>query len=862
MKEKYLKSRKRFAALVLVFVLTLSLVPGNLAQAAQSVMIRLSAQQNNTFLMLPQKMKVYSDKAENYGYTDAEGIVTMLDALVTAHEYVYGDAFTSETAVTYLQVENGSIKKMFAEETTGVGFVVDGVSPHDDNLIESEWGNYYNGYTVSDAPLSNGEDVEYFFYQDTNSYMDNYAWFEKDGQKTTMLELDENESADLSLKGYAAAWYGCSEETTIKSMTQKLENVGICLLDSTGNPLGEGNIGTTDSGGNIRISGLSEGIYYVRANSSSDNPIIVPVCRVIVDKESVVEKQIVSGMQDATDAWSVLEMVKSGNKDKLTNLDVYKSKAEETIATSNKATDIEKEMIVLSALGQDVSAMTVNGECVNAVERLLSCNLTAVNSTIFALCALDSRKYPLPENSEVTRQTLIENLLAAQHEDGGWSFSTKFPSDVDMTSMAVQALAPYYLADDYQSAGVTEAVYTNVKAAVDKAVNLLAEKYQEAGTYGNANSDAMAVMALASIGIDANADKFVKDEKGLYDDLFTYTLDDCSGFYYGSDTLKKNALATEQAFRAMVSYKGFRESGAPYNIYASDALDAETDFDVTEIVLSDKNKTVEEGETFTLSASVLPENASNKAVVWSSSNEGTAMVDQNGVVTAKKAGNAVITVTAMDHAEIKAECTVTVTAKKQVTVPENQKPAEQPPVVVTDDSKKEPSVSSQITPSIHLNYSQLDLQKGKSTKAVKISSSTPENEKIVSAVSSKESVASVKAENGSLEITGKKKGTATITVTSNSGATAVVKITVKSSVKAKKLTLDRKNVTLKKGEKVTLKLTKNPVTATDKIKWSSSNEKVAVVSSKGVVKAKKKGKATITVKSANGKKATCKVTVK
>ena len=142
MKEKYLNSRKRFAALVLVFVLTLSLVPGNLAQAAQSVMIRLSAQQNNTFLMLPQKMKVYSDKAENYGYTDAEGIVTMLDALVTAHEYVYGDAFTSETAVTYLQVENGSIKKMFAEETTGVGFVVDGVSPHDDNLIESEWGNY------------------------------------------------------------------------------------------------------------------------------------------------------------------------------------------------------------------------------------------------------------------------------------------------------------------------------------------------------------------------------------------------------------------------------------------------------------------------------------------------------------------------------------------------------------------------------------------------------------------------------------------------------------------------------------------------------------------------------------------------
>lgn len=859
MKEKCMKSKNRFAALMLAVVLTLSLVPGNLAQAAaKSVIIRLSAQKNNVFLMMPQKMKVYSDKAETYGYTDESGIVTTLDALVTAHEYVYGDAFTLENANEYLQVEDGSIKKMFAEETIGVGFMVDGVQPHDDNLIEGEYGNYYIGYTVSDAPLSNDADVEFFFYQDKNYYMDNYAWFEKDGQKATVLELNENETATLKLKGYVAAWYGCSEETIINSMTQSLGEVGISLLDCTGKPLREGTIGTTDSEGNIQISELSEGIYYVRPNSSSDNPIIAPVCQIIVNKKSVVENQIVSGMQEATDAWSVLEMVKSGNKDQLVNLAEYKSKATKTIATSSRATDIEKEMIVLSALGMDVSAMTVDGKYVNAVKRLLSCNLTAVNSTIFALCALDSGQYLIPENSEVTRQTLIENLLAVQHEDGGWSFSTKAPSDIDMTAMAIQSLSPYYLADNFQDAGVAEEVYTNVKTAVDKAVTFLSDKYQEKGTYGNANSDAMVIMALASIGVDANAGEFIKDEKGLYDDLFIYTLDDCSGFYYGSDTLKKNALATEQAFRAIVSYKGFMESGKPYNIYASGSLDAGLDVDVTSLVLSDKNKTVEEGETFTLSASVLPENASNKAIVWSSSNEEAAMVDQNGVVTAKKPGSAVITVIAVDNAEIKAECTVTVNAKKQVTVPENQnpeeqKPAEQPPV-------EQPPVV--VTPSIQLNYNKLDLQKGKSTKAVKISSSTPENEKIVSAVSSKESVASVKVENGNLEITGKKNGTAAITVISNSGATAVVKITVKSSVKVKKLTLDRKNVTLKKGKKLTLKLTKNPATATDKIKWSSSNEKVAVVSSKGVVKAKKKGKATITVKSANGKKATCKVTVK
>jgi uncharacterized protein YjdB len=81
-------------------------------------------------------------------------------------------------------------------------------------------------------------------------------------------------------------------------------------------------------------------------------------------------------------------------------------------------------------------------------------------------------------------------------------------------------------------------------------------------------------------------------------------------------------------------------------------------------------------------------------------------------------------------------------------------------------------------------------------------------------------------------------------------------------VNVKKLVLNKKRVTLKKGKKYNLTVTLNPVTATNKITWSSSNKKVATVTSKGVVKAKKKGKATITVKSSNGKKATCKVTVK
>lgn len=66
---------------------------------------------------------------------------------------------------------------------------------------------------------------------------------------------------------------------------------------------------------------------------------------------------------------------------------------------------------------------------------------------------------------------------------------------------------------------------------------------------------------------------------------------------------------------------------------------------------------------------------------------------------------------------------------------------------------------------------------------------------------------------------------------------------------------------MKKGRSKTLKPTVIPITSTDKITYSSSNRKVATVSSKGKILAKKKGTAVITVKS--GKKhLKCRVTVK
>ncbi|MCD8012101.1 MAG: Ig-like domain-containing protein, partial [Lachnospiraceae bacterium] len=106
----------------------------------------------------------------------------------------------------------------------------------------------------------------------------------------------------------------------------------------------------------------------------------------------------------------------------------------------------------------------------------------------------------------------------------------------------------------------------------------------------------------------------------------------------------------------------------------------------------------------------------------------------------------------------------------------------------------------------------------------------------------------------------KKAGTATITAKTANGKKATCKVTVKAP-SAKKITLETSSLTLYKGEKQTLSYTLSPANAVGEVTFKSSKTSVITVSAKGVVKAKKAGTATVTAALANGKKATCKVTV-
>ena len=216
-------------------------------------------------------------------------------------------------------------------------------------------------------------------------------------------------------------------------------------------------------------------------------------------------------------------------------------------------------------------------------------------------------------------------------------------------------------------------------------------------------------------------------------------------------------------------------------------------------------------------------------VTWTSSNTAVATV-ANGVVTAKAAGSATITATV---GEKSATCAITVKAVEQKPVQPTQKP--------TQDPTQTPVVKAGIT----ANVAQVYVGKKATIKVTKT--------QVTGKATFKSSNKKVATVNSKGVITGKKAGKTVITV-------KVGKYTKKLTVTVKKpsFKLTKSSAKLKKGQKVTIKSKAAPAS---KVTYKTSNKKVATVNSKGVVTAKKKGTAKITVK-CNGITKTFKVTVK
>lgn len=224
-------------------------------------------------------------------------------------------------------------------------------------------------------------------------------------------------------------------------------------------------------------------------------------------------------------------------------------------------TDNERIILALTAIGKDPA--NVGGKNLltalqdKDIMQVTNTSDTDINGLVFGLLALNSGNYTQDS------YWLVQAILTQQNEDGSWSSSadTKPASDVDMTAMALQALAPY----------CNEGGDATVNAAVDKALQWLSAKYKNTG-YTSAESCAQVVVALSALQLNANSDSsFVKTVDGaptsVLGDLLRYYLGEGQGFKHAASGKTADQKATEQALYAMAAYERYcRRTNALYDM--------------------------------------------------------------------------------------------------------------------------------------------------------------------------------------------------------------------------------------------------------------------------------------------------------
>ena len=236
-----------------------------------------------------------------------------------------------------------------------------------------------------------------------------------------------------------------------------------------------------------------------------------------------------------------------------------------------KETDFERIAMAYTAAG-------VNNDFVkSALEIDLS--TSTINGVFFELILLDSGNYESAKNS---RDDLISKILGSQRSDGGWTVFG--PSDVDMTSMALQALAPYKSR-------------SNVAAAIDSALAFLSKKQNPEGDFPgfqnatSSESTSQVIIALTALGIDPAKDgRFIKTDpqddtvrRTPYDGLNRYQLAD--GSYCHTVGGGRNYKATAQAACALAAAERFN-AGKPALYYFGKP--AEPSADTPEVVTPDE----------------------------------------------------------------------------------------------------------------------------------------------------------------------------------------------------------------------------------------------------------------------------------
>ena len=252
--------------------------------------------------------------------------------------------------------------------------------------------------------------------------------------------------------------------------------------------------------------------------------------------------------------WAVIGLARSGYPVPANYFDDYYARVEKYVKNCSgvlherKYTEYSRVILALTAIGRDPSKvagynlLTPLGDFEKTIWQ-------GMNGPIWALIALDSGNYEIPKNpaakTQATRQLYIDEIIKNQMKDGGWSLTGTGDSDVDISAMALQALAKY---QDQKA----------VKTATDKALTYLSNVQDSKGGFAswgttNVESVAQVVVALCELGVSLDDSRFVKSGHTLTENLLSFRQSN-GGFYHvldGSDG--NNQMSAEQGFYALVA---------------------------------------------------------------------------------------------------------------------------------------------------------------------------------------------------------------------------------------------------------------------------------------------------------------------
>lgn len=257
--------------------------------------------------------------------------------------------------------------------------------------------------------------------------------------------------------------------------------------------------------------------------------------------------------------WAAFSLYKSGVKPEASFLNGLKENVEDDL-DDMYPTQLQSAIIGLASTGY-----TPYNFCnKDLVSKLYNSDINnwLTNDIVFGLLTYNAVN--IDGNYKITKSILVNKLLDSYNN--GWSWSGK-EVDLDTTAAAINALAPYYNGEKLKDVDNNK-----VKKVVDEAVKVLSNRQNKNGDIvskwgATCETNAFAIMALTSIGVDPQKGMFKKENGSLVDAFLSYKSD--NGMFNHNAELKNNAMATEQAFRALICLKEF-EKNRKANYYTSD----------------------------------------------------------------------------------------------------------------------------------------------------------------------------------------------------------------------------------------------------------------------------------------------------